>query len=44
MLAQRGGPMLGAVGRLPGVRDVVWRRLKRAKPGRLYSFVARKPA
>jgi SAM-dependent methyltransferase len=43
LLAQRGGPALGAVGRLPGVRDLVWRRLKRPKPGRLYSFVARKP-
>ena len=43
LLGQRGGPILAAAGRLPGVRDLVWRRLRRPKPGRLYSFVARKP-
>jgi SAM-dependent methyltransferase len=43
VLAERGGPLLGAIGRLPGVRQMLWRRLRRPKPGRLYSFVAVKP-
>ena len=43
MLARRTGPLIGRVAALPGIRVVVWRRLRRAKPGRLFSFVARKP-
>jgi SAM-dependent methyltransferase len=38
------GRRFGAVGRvaggLPGVRQLVWARLRRPRPGRLYSFVA----
>lgn len=29
--------------RLPGVRRLVWKRLKRPIPGRMYSFLAVKP-
>jgi len=28
---------------LPGVKTIVWHRLRRPRPGRLYSFFARKP-
>ncbi len=43
VLARRMGPMVGRLGGLPGVRELLWRRLRRAKPGRLYTFVAVKP-
>jgi SAM-dependent methyltransferase len=42
-LSLRVGPTLAKVARLPGVRDVLWARLRRPKPGRLYSFLAVKP-
>jgi SAM-dependent methyltransferase len=38
---------LGALGRLagaiPGVQQLVWRRIRRPDPGRMYSFIAHKP-
>ena len=41
------GRRFGVVGRfagaVPGVRELVWRRLRRPRPGRLFTFVARKP-
>jgi SAM-dependent methyltransferase len=32
-----------AIHRLPGVERLVWRRLKRSRPGRMYTFLAYKP-
>jgi SAM-dependent methyltransferase len=43
LLQRRFGRSGYLVGSLPGVRTVLWRRLRRPRPGRLYSFVARKP-
>lgn len=39
----RAGRVGAAVAGFPGVRHVLWRYLRRAKPGRLYSFVAHRP-
>lgn len=44
VLSHRFGPVVGRLGGLPGVRDLLWSRLRRPKPGRLYTFVAVKPA
>ena len=42
LLERRFGRSGYLVGSLPGVRSVVWRRLRRPRPGRLHTFVARK--
>ncbi len=45
--AERLRRRLGALGRLagaiPGVQQLVWRRIRRPVPGRMYSFIAHKP-
>ena len=45
--AERLRRRLGALGRLagaiPGVRQLVWRRIRWPDPGRMYSFIAHKP-
>jgi SAM-dependent methyltransferase len=43
LLARRIGAVGRLVGRAPVARSLIWWRLKRAKPGRLYSFLAVKP-
>lgn len=43
-LRARLGRVGGWLARLPGVEAAVWRRIDRPAPGRLFSFVARKPA
>lgn len=43
VLARRLGRAGQLLGRLPGSRHLAWRRLRRSKPGRFYSFVATKP-
>lgn len=40
LLSKRFGPVLGRLGDAPGVRTLMWRRLRRPKAGRLHSFVA----
>ena len=42
VLRSRFGPTLGRLGRVPGIRGLIWKHLRRPKPGRLYSFVAEK--
>ncbi|MBI2710037.1 MAG: class I SAM-dependent methyltransferase [Actinobacteria bacterium] len=42
-LAARFGRLGAVMGRAPAVRQATWRWLRRAKPGRLYSFLAVKP-
>jgi SAM-dependent methyltransferase len=41
LLRERLGALGGAVASVPGVTALVWQRLKRPVPGRLYTFVAR---
>jgi SAM-dependent methyltransferase len=43
VLGRRFGAPGRVAGTLPGIRSVVWTRLRRPRPGRLYSFVAVKP-
>ena len=38
------GPLDTVVAAVPGVERLVWSRLQRPIPGRLYSFLATKPA
>ncbi len=42
LLGRRFGTAGRIAGSLPGLRGIVWRRLRRPRPGRLYTFVARK--
>lgn len=42
LLAHRFGPIGNVLGHLPVVKQIVWRRLRRRKAGRLYSFIATK--
>jgi ubiquinone/menaquinone biosynthesis C-methylase UbiE len=44
LLRDRLGKLGVAAARLPGVEAIVWARLKRPRPGRLYSFLALAPA
>jgi SAM-dependent methyltransferase len=43
LLTERFGRAGAALDRVPGARRVVWARLRRRVPGRLYSFLAIKP-
>jgi len=43
LLVERFGQAGAVLDRLPGVRRIVWSRLKRPVPGRMYSFLAAKP-
>ncbi len=43
LLRKRFGALGGFISNLPGVRPVVFSRLNRSQPGRLYSFLATKP-
>jgi SAM-dependent methyltransferase len=43
LLRERFGVLGAVASHLPGVTRMVWSRLRRPRPGRLYSFLARKP-
>ncbi len=43
VLGRRFGRVGAVAGSLPGIRQLAWTRLNRAKPGRFYSFVATRP-
>jgi SAM-dependent methyltransferase len=42
LLKQKLGSIGIFVGRLPGVENIIWKRLRRPVPGRAYSFLAKK--
>lgn len=42
-LRRRLGPLGGWLGKTRAMRWIVWRRLNRSVPGRMFSFIARKP-
>lgn len=43
LLSQRCGRIARVIASLPGIRQLLWRRMTRPRPGQLYSFLARKP-
>jgi SAM-dependent methyltransferase len=43
LLRRRFGPAGAVLAKVPFVQSLVWRRIRRPEPGRLYSFLATKP-
>ena len=43
VLRERFGALGGMAARIPVSERLVWRRLRRPQPGRLYTFVAERP-